>query len=307
MRRMKCIATFFILFLALLTNTAPALALIAQEPTQTVVKAKAIAEWLNSIQMKLNQLQMLAQLPQSVLSQIQGMQALMTENFSEVQSILKQVESITHFTDDLEAMLRERHPEWEEGMTIEEMKERNEKRDKQWKETTEAYLKTLNLNAKEFENDEKTREKLMQTLSDADGQVQALQALGALLNHMNSVLARDEQTLQGFMTVYMESERDEIDMREQEEQSLIEAYKSEGWIFAYIGADHDVESVAYSLAIDNRMAFDKSDTGTKKMFGRFLDCRMSIVDDCTAALSSDDLEDDEKVDFLKERSKRFFK
>lgn len=90
-------------------------------------------------------------------------------------------------------------------------------------------------------------------------------------------------------------------------KSLIEAYKSEGWIFAYIGADHDVESVAYSLAIDNRMAFDKSDTGTKKMFGRFLDCRMSIVDDCTAALSSDDLEDDEKVDFLKERSKRFFK
>ena len=159
MRRMKCIATFFILSLALLTNTAPALALIAQEPTQTVVKAKAIAEWLNSVQMKLNQLQMLAQLPQSVLSQIQGMQALMTENFSEVQSILKQVESITHFTDDLEAMLRERHPEWESGMTIDEMKERNDKRDKQWKETTEAYLKTLNLNSKEFENDEKTRKR----------------------------------------------------------------------------------------------------------------------------------------------------
>ena len=226
MRRMKCIATFFILFLALLTNTAPALALIAQEPTQTVVKAKAIAEWLNSVQIKLNQLQMLAQLPQSVLSQIQGMQALMTENFSEVQSILKQVESITHFTDDLEAMLRERHPEWEEGLTIDEMKERNDKRDKQWKETTEAYLKTLNLNAKEFENDEKTREKLMQTLSDAEGQVQALQALGALLDHMNSVLARDEQTLQGFMTVYMESERDEIDKREQTGESIVEAHKA---------------------------------------------------------------------------------
>ena len=56
------------------------------------------------------------------------------------------------------------------------------------------------MNAKEFKNDEKARKKLMRALSSAEGQVQALQSLGALVDHANTVLARDEQTLQGFMT-----------------------------------------------------------------------------------------------------------
>ena len=103
---------------------------------------------------------------------------------------------------------------------------RHEKRDKQWKESTEAYLKTLNLNAKEFEDDQKTRDKLMEALSSAEGQVQALQALGALMDHANSMIARDEQTLQGFMTVYMESERDKIDEYEDMVKNLEEGFQS---------------------------------------------------------------------------------
>ena len=63
----------------------------------------------------------------------------------------------------------------------------------------------------------------MKALSSAEGQVQALQALGALMDHANSMIARDEQTLQGFMTVYMESERDEIDNRKQIEKTIAEA------------------------------------------------------------------------------------
>lgn len=51
-------------------------------------------------------------------------------------------------------------------------------------------------------------------------------------------------------------------------KALIEAYKSEGWLFAYIGADHDVESVAYSLSIDNALRFDKSDEGVHRMTER---------------------------------------
>lgn len=40
-------------------------------------------------------------------------------------------------------------------------------------------------------------------------------------------------------------------------KALIEAYKQEGWMFAYIGADHDVESVAFNLSIDNTMTWEK--------------------------------------------------
>ena len=204
----------------------PGMCIIAQEPTQITVKLKAISEWLNTLEMKTNQLKMLAQLPSSVISQIQGMKDMMVENFSQVRDILGQVESITHFTDDLEGMLKERHPEWKSELTIDDLKARNEKRDTKWKETVQAYLKALNMTAKDFENDEKTRDKLLNALSSSEGQVQALQALGALLDHTNSILARNEQTVQGFMTTYLEAERDEVDRREQKEQSIKEAYQS---------------------------------------------------------------------------------
>ena len=199
---------------------------IAQETTQITVKIKAVAEWLNTIEMKLNQLKMLAQLPQSVINQINGMKELLSENFSQVRGILQQVDSITHFTDDIENMLKSRHPEWQQGLNIDELKERNKKRDKQLKQTFEAYLKALNITAKDFKNDEQTREKLLSALSNSEGQVQALQALGALLDHTSSIIARNEQTLQGFMTVFLEAERDDVDKREQLEQSIVEAYKS---------------------------------------------------------------------------------
>lgn len=51
-------------------------------------------------------------------------------------------------------------------------------------------------------------------------------------------------------------------------KKLIDQYKEEGWMFAYIGADHDVEAVAADLSITNRIAFDKSAEGTSKMFAR---------------------------------------
>lgn len=222
-RRFKAI--FFALVMVLAWADS-GFCLIAQETTQLTVKLKAISEWLNTLEMKTNQLKMLAQLPSSVISQIQGMKGMMAENFSQVREILGQVESITHFANDIEGMLKERHPEWESGLTIDDLKARNIKRDTQWKETVQAYLKALNMTAKDFENDEKTRDKLLNALSNSEGQVQALQALGALLDHTNSILARNEQTVQGFMTTYLEAERDEVDKREQKEQSIVEAYQS---------------------------------------------------------------------------------
>lgn len=225
--RSKRIAAIFLLFAMLIVQIpGKVYAFIAQEHTQTIVKLKAIAEWLNTVQMKLNQLKMLAQLPEEVLGEIQGMKDLLLENFSEVRGILEQVESITHFTDDLEAMLKDRHPDWQSGLSVEELSARNDKRDRQWKETVKGYLKALNMNAKEFKNDEKARKKMMKALSSAEGQVQALQSLGALVDHANSMLARDEQTLQSFITTYLESERDDIDKEEQARESYLEAVKA---------------------------------------------------------------------------------
>ena len=89
-------------------------------------------------------------------------------------------------------------------------------------------------------------------------------------------------------------------------KSLIEAYKSEGWLFAYIGADHDVEAVAFNLAIDNHMAFDKSEVGTAHMFDRFQSCRSRFVNEMASMMNNKDIDADEKRELLIKRSKSFF-
>lgn len=89
-------------------------------------------------------------------------------------------------------------------------------------------------------------------------------------------------------------------------KSLIEAYKSEGWLFAYIGADHDVEAVAFNLAIDNHMAFDKSEVGTAHMFDRFQSCRSRFVNEMASMMNNEDIDADEKRELLIKRSKCFF-
>ena len=48
--------------------------------------------------------------------------------------------------------------------------------------------------------------------------------------------------------------------------TLIEEMKKKGWVFTYIGANQDVEEVAKSMNINNYMAYESSDSGTKQMF-----------------------------------------
>lgn len=48
-------------------------------------------------------------------------------------------------------------------------------------------------------------------------------------------------------------------------QNLIARLSEKGWLFAYIGAGHNVEDVANALGIKNYMTFTKSSEGTKYM------------------------------------------
>ena len=90
-------------------------------------------------------------------------------------------------------------------------------------------------------------------------------------------------------------------------KSLIEAYKSEGWLFAYIGAEHDVEAVSFSLSIDNKLAFDKNEEGTREMFCCLQDSRDSFIDDVAPVMSSKIISEDDKRQMLRQRSKSFFR
>jgi hypothetical protein len=49
-------------------------------------------------------------------------------------------------------------------------------------------------------------------------------------------------------------------------RKLIDELTASGWTFTYIGANHDVEKMAYSLSITNTMTFYANEDGVKEMF-----------------------------------------
>lgn len=87
-------------------------------------------------------------------------------------------------------------------------------------------------------------------------------------------------------------------------KALIEAYKQEGWMFAYIGADHDVESVAFNLSIDNTMTWEKTEEGTEKMAKFVNESRVQWADQVHHCMAPTP---EERAEMKRKISKNFFK
>lgn len=51
-------------------------------------------------------------------------------------------------------------------------------------------------------------------------------------------------------------------------KALVETMREAGWVFTYIGANQNVECVAESMSINNRISFQASAEGTNEMFER---------------------------------------
>lgn len=49
-------------------------------------------------------------------------------------------------------------------------------------------------------------------------------------------------------------------------KALVDHLKAEGWSFAYMGTDHDVEGVSVSLSITNVIRFEKTEEATRETF-----------------------------------------
>lgn len=49
-------------------------------------------------------------------------------------------------------------------------------------------------------------------------------------------------------------------------KKLVDSLKKEGWTFTYIGANHDVEQVAFSLSISNSLKFEANEADVKRAF-----------------------------------------
>jgi mevalonate kinase len=60
-------------------------------------------------------------------------------------------------------------------------------------------------------------------------------------------------------------------------KQLIEDLKQKDWTFTYIGANHDVERVAFSLAIPNYMKFEANPDDVKRAFDQDRVARLSFA------------------------------
>ncbi len=75
-------------------------------------------------------------------------------------------------------------------------------------------------------------------------------------------------------------------------KSLVEEMRGKGWVFTYIGANQDVEAVAESMSINNRMAFSADESGTKAMFEKELKSRKRFFSRIQCDRKSTDISED---------------
>ena len=72
-------------------------------------------------------------------------------------------------------------------------------------------------------------------------------------------------------------------------KALVDEFKGCGWVFAYIGANQDVEKVAATISITNSMSFYASNIGT----GHMLHCLMKRRDKMFDDIADGDFDADE--------------
>ncbi|MEG0900247.1 MAG: hypothetical protein RSF40_11130 [Oscillospiraceae bacterium] len=74
-------------------------------------------------------------------------------------------------------------------------------------------------------------------------------------------------------------------------KKLVDELKAKGWVFAYIGANQDVEKVAATISITNVINFEATDQGTQVMFAKDNKSRMGWFDRVAKNESAESLQE----------------
>jgi len=131
-------------------------------------------------------------------------------------------------------------------------------------------------------------------------------AIGSTITRVHQLKAAEENAMASVTIITDGYENASREFTGTAIKALIQSYKDDGWLFTYIGADHDVERVAYSLAIDNQMQFDKSASGTTAMFAKERASRASWMHRMKAVMSDEKMSKMEKMRRMKDVNKDYF-
>ena len=101
-------------------------------------------------------------------------------------------------------------------------------------------------------------------------------AMGMSLNALRKSVTDVDTVLVTIVTDGYENSSREYDGKAI--KALVDELKAKGWVFAYIGANHDVESVAAHISITNVMNFEASHSGVKCMSATMASARSRLFD-----------------------------
>ncbi|MBR6805753.1 MAG: VWA domain-containing protein [Bacteroidaceae bacterium] len=99
-------------------------------------------------------------------------------------------------------------------------------------------------------------------------------AMGISLNALRKKVAEEDKVLVTIVTDGYENASREYNGKAI--KALVDELKAKGWVFAYIGANQDVEAVATSISITNAMRFQASDEGTAEMSQKLSSAREKL-------------------------------
>jgi Mg-chelatase subunit ChlD len=134
-----------------------------------------------------------------------------------------------------------------------------------------------------------------------------LDAVGTTITRVHALKSHDENAL-ALVTVITDGyENASHEFTLTAIRSLIESYKEQGWQFTYIGADHDVDQVAFSLNIQHTLKFDKTAAGTRAMFDKERASRSKWADKMADIMAEPCVSKEERMRRVKDaNSEKFF-
>ena len=132
-------------------------------------------------------------------------------------------------------------------------------------------------------------------------------AMGKTLTRLEKELRGDENhsVVVTVITDGYENDSHEYDLAAV--RALVEHLKDEGWSFAYMGTDHDVQGVSVSLSITNVIRFEKTEAETLETFRKERRARERwAAEEDAFNLACPEATFEERVRSKKERAMRFY-
>lgn len=105
-------------------------------------------------------------------------------------------------------------------------------------------------------------------------------AMGKSLNALRKRVADVDRVLVTIVTDGYENASSEYNGKAI--KALVDELKAKGWVFAYIGANQDVEQVASTISITNVMNFQATISGVKEMNAKVESARMRLYQNLTS-------------------------